>query len=65
MRVALLHLVLCSAAVAACARETGAAPLHVPAGFSVQKIADVEGARELASLPNGDLLVGTQGREVY
>ncbi len=65
MRVALLHLVLFSAAVAACARETGAAPLHVPAGFSVQKIADVEGARELASLPNGDLLVGTQGREVY
>lgn len=65
MRVALSHLVLFAAAVAACGRETGAAALHVPAGFSIEKIADVEGARELVSLPNGDLLVGTQGREVY
>jgi glucose/arabinose dehydrogenase len=66
MRVALSHLVLFSAANLACgACATTAATLHVPMGFSIEKIADVEGARELAALPNGDLIVGTEGREVY
>jgi glucose/arabinose dehydrogenase len=39
--------------------------LHVPAGFAIEKIADIDGARELAALPNGDLLVGTEGSNVY
>ena len=33
--------------------------LHVPAGFIASTIAHVAGARELAALPNGDLIVGT------
>jgi glucose/arabinose dehydrogenase len=40
------------------------ASLHVPAGFIVSKIASVGGARELAALPNGDLIVGTSGTSV-
>ncbi|HEY1610271.1 MAG TPA: hypothetical protein VGG24_13460, partial [Paraburkholderia sp.] len=39
--------------------------LTVPAGFHIQTIAHVGDARELAALPNGDLLVGTGGSEVY
>lgn len=38
--------------------------LHVPAGFIVSTIAHVAGARELAALPNGDLIVGTGGSTV-
>jgi glucose/arabinose dehydrogenase len=38
--------------------------LHVPTGFIVSKIAQVGGARELAALPNGDLIVGTGGANV-
>ena len=40
------------------------AALHVPAGFAVSVIATVNGARELAALPNGDLIVGTSGASV-
>jgi glucose/arabinose dehydrogenase len=48
------------------AAGVGAAPdLRVPAGFSIEIIARVGGARELAALPNGDLLVGTEGSELY
>jgi glucose/arabinose dehydrogenase len=39
--------------------------LRVPAGLSIHTIAHVRGARELAALPNGDLLVGTSGPNVY
>jgi glucose/arabinose dehydrogenase len=39
--------------------------LTVPSGFHIQTIAQVGGARELAALPNGDLLVGTLGSDVY
>ena len=39
--------------------------LSVPAGFSIQAIAAISGARQLAALPNGDLLVGTQGWQVH
>ncbi len=39
--------------------------LDVPAGFTIEPIASVGGARELAALPNGDLVVGTAGRDVY
>jgi glucose/arabinose dehydrogenase len=38
--------------------------LHVPPGFIVSKIAAVGGARQLAALPNGDLIVGTMGTSV-
>ncbi|HEY0395413.1 MAG TPA: hypothetical protein VGD01_13025 [Candidatus Elarobacter sp.] len=38
--------------------------LHVPAGFLVSKIASVGSARELAALPNGDLIVGTSGTSI-
>jgi len=39
--------------------------LHTPKGFTVEQIAHIDGARELAPLPNGDLLVGTGGSDVY
>jgi glucose/arabinose dehydrogenase len=38
--------------------------LHVPAGFLVSTIAHVGGARQLAALPNGDLIVGTNGTAI-
>jgi glucose/arabinose dehydrogenase len=39
--------------------------LTVPPGFTIQAIAAVSQARELAALPNGDLLVATSGSAVY
>jgi glucose/arabinose dehydrogenase len=39
--------------------------LALQSGFSLMKVASVGGARELAALPNGDLLVGTNGNSVY
>ncbi|HTA38882.1 MAG TPA: hypothetical protein VK760_07395 [Candidatus Acidoferrales bacterium] len=39
--------------------------LTVPSGFRIQTIAQIGDARELAALPNGDLLVGTGGSDVY
>ncbi len=36
----------------------------MPAGFLVSAIAQVGGARELAALPNGDLIAGTSGTAV-
>jgi glucose/arabinose dehydrogenase len=39
--------------------------LSVPNRLSIQTIANIDGARELAALPNGDLLVGTTGGNVY
>lgn len=41
------------------------AHLTVPPGFTIATIAAIDGARELAALPNGDLLVGSKGRNVY
>ncbi len=49
---------------------TGGAPaaanaqLQLPAGFSATVIANVSGARELAALPDGDLLIGTLGSTI-
>ena len=40
------------------------AQLQIPAGFAVSVIANVGAARELAALPNGDLLVGTLGSAI-
>lgn len=39
--------------------------LTVPSGLTIQTIASVPSARELAALPNGDLLVGTNRNSVY
>ncbi len=39
--------------------------LHVPAGFQIETIGNVRGARELAFSPNGDLFIGTTGSSVY
>jgi glucose/arabinose dehydrogenase len=48
------------------ATDVPAAPqITVPAGFGLQVLAAVPRARELAALPNGDLLVGTNGTSVY
>ena len=54
-------------------REGGEAPaqplpapnLQVPTGFAIETIGSIGGARELAALPNGDLIVGTEGSDVY
>jgi glucose/arabinose dehydrogenase len=47
----------------------GAAPttpaLTVPSGLAISTIAQVNGAREIVDLPNGDLLVGTSSSNVY
>ena len=51
-----------SASVAA---ATAVTDLRAPKGFVVEQIARIDGARELAPLPNGDLLVGTNGSDVY
>ena len=47
---------------AACA--AGGMPI-VQSGFSIQRVATVGGARELAFAPNGDLFVGTVSADVY
>ncbi len=39
--------------------------LSTASGLTIQIIASVSGARELAALPNGDLLAGTTGSAVY
>lgn len=44
---------------------TGAASPSVPQGFSMERIATIGGARELALASNGDLFVGTAGSDVY
>ena len=43
---------------------TPSGPLKLPAGFGYTTIATVGGARQLAALPNGDLIVGTSGSSV-
>jgi glucose/arabinose dehydrogenase len=47
--------------------QTAAAPsgLTVPSGFELLAVARVPSARELVVLPNGDLIVGTNGRDIY
>ena len=43
----------------------GTPALTVPAGLTIRTIARVPQARELAALPNGDVLVGTLGSALY
>jgi glucose/arabinose dehydrogenase len=38
--------------------------LTLPAGFLIETIASVGSAREIAALPNGDLVVGTEGAQI-
>ena len=45
----------------ACAAADTPSGLHVADGFQLELLAHVSGARELAVLPDGDLLVGTSG----
>lgn len=39
--------------------------LSVTSGFKMEVVAQIDSARELAALPNGDLLVGTGGSAMY
>lgn len=58
----------CSGAVhstAATASAQQSVALTVPSGFTLTTIAKVAKARQLAALPNGDLLVATNGTSVY
>ena len=59
----------CSGSVRSTAAPGGAPVrargLKVPSNLTISTIANVDGARELAALPNGDLLVGTSGTNVY
>jgi glucose/arabinose dehydrogenase len=59
----------CTGAIATHATP-GLAPAPVPglvapAGFTLERIAQVPGARELVALPNGDLLVATTSSSIY
>jgi glucose/arabinose dehydrogenase len=60
----------CSGQVRSAAPESPDAPPPVPEGvlaapgFAIEVIASVGGARQIAALPNGDLLVGTSGSNV-
>jgi glucose/arabinose dehydrogenase len=63
---ACVALVFLALAPACSAQVTNAAQnLTVPAGFTILTIAHVPRARELAALPNGDLIVGTESSDVY
>ncbi len=68
-RRALSLLAACALLAAAAPRDSAGAasgaPLTVPRGFAIEKIASVPGARELAVAPNGDLFVGTNGEAIY
>lgn len=59
----------CRAATPSKTAAQGAAPdapsLTVPSGFKLEGLAMVSGARQLAILPNGDLLVSSQGSSIY
>lgn len=59
---AVAALALLAPADAGAANNAGG--LTVPAGFTIEKIATVPRARELAVAPNGDLFVGTYGNTV-
>jgi glucose/arabinose dehydrogenase len=45
--------------------STPSSGLQFASGLAAATIANVSGARELAALPNGDLLVGTGGQTIY
>ncbi|HEY1959146.1 MAG TPA: hypothetical protein VGH28_26210 [Polyangiaceae bacterium] len=53
-----------STATAATSLPDVPAAIKVPAGFTIEVVASVGQARELAPLPNGDLLVATNGSSI-
>jgi glucose/arabinose dehydrogenase len=58
----------CSGAVHSPSDPGSAQPapqLTVPSGFTITTIATVPGARQLAALPNGDLLIATTGANLF
>lgn len=58
--------VFCFCALFVATQSTSAATgLTVPRGFTIERIAQIDGPRELAALPNGDLIVGTKGDSLY
>ncbi|MDP9017708.1 MAG: hypothetical protein M3N19_05260 [Candidatus Eremiobacteraeota bacterium] len=62
----ILFIGMMAALVATPLHNAQARPLpSVPVGFTITEIAHVGGARELAFTPNGDLLIGTSGSDVY
>jgi glucose/arabinose dehydrogenase len=60
-------LVACGAvsSSSASSKPLPAPALRVPKNFTIETVAGVSGAREIAALPNGDLIVGTDGNAVY
>jgi glucose/arabinose dehydrogenase len=66
LRTALTGACLVAAASLGDARPRGVASLPSPlAGFDIAIVARIPEPRQLAAAPNGDLLVGTAGRDVY
>lgn len=62
----ILSLALTAAAVTANLSVANAATIPtVPNGFTIERIAQVKGARELTVTPNGDVIVGTMGNSIY
>jgi len=64
-RVVLAALLLAWSGLASPAGADPSNGVTVPAGFRIDVVANVAGARELATLPDGDLIVGTKGSDVY
>lgn len=56
--------ILALAALALLPTGTAATGVIVPHGVTIEQIATVPGARQLAALPDGDLIVGTRGTTV-
>jgi glucose/arabinose dehydrogenase len=50
---------------AAATQPDNSAGLRVPNGFLIETIASIPAPRELVALPDGNLIVGTLGRDVY
>jgi glucose/arabinose dehydrogenase len=59
----------CSGATHTVGMPPGPAPappaVTLPSGFTIEVIASIDSARELVSLPNGDLLVSTRASDVW
>ena len=49
----------------ASAADADQSGVHAPRGFTLETVAKIDAARELAALPDGDLLVGTGGSDLY
>jgi len=58
-------LALALAIAAGCSSSSAQSLPHVPAGFTIERIANISAARELAFAPNGDLFAGTMGADVF